>query len=165
MRKLKWLFSKEDGAATVEFAFVAIPFIISLLFIMELCRIIYIMSSVDLILSEASTETAISTKVSDKDSHFEKMVNDIAKGWALLLVGDNVKITTKIEYCMSIDQLIDDKCLPVSQKYDASATGELAIYSVTVPYRPLFFMFPGAFVQNSMMRKIVLVQEHKLDRQ
>lgn len=123
------------------------------------------MSSVDLILSEASTETAISTKVSDKDSHFEKMVNDIAKGWALLLVGDNVKITTKIEYCMSIDQLIDDKCLPVSQKYDASATGELAIYSVTVPYRPLFFMFPGAFVQNSMMRKIVLVQEHKLDRQ
>ncbi|EMF0717563.1 pilus assembly protein [Citrobacter freundii] len=164
MRKLKRLFSQEDGAATVEFAFVAIPFIITLLFIMELCRIIYIMSSVDLILSETGSETAISMNVADNEKYFNDAVNKMAKGWILLLSGNNVKIQTNIEYCMSIGHFIDDKCLPVSPGYDASATAELAIYSITVPYEPLFFVFPGTFAQNVMTRKIILVQEHKLDR-
>lgn len=164
MLKLKRLFTREDGAAAMEFAFVAIPFLISVLFIMELCRIIYVMSSVDLILSDTSSATAISTTSTNNDADFNRAVNDKAKGWILLLVGDNVQIETSVTYCQSIQDIVDRKCSPAARTPDAATTATLALYRITVPYKPLFFVFPGAFVQNTMTREVVLVQEHKLDR-
>lgn len=122
------------------------------------------MSSVDLILSDTSSATAISTTSTNNDIDFDRAVNDMAKGWVLLLVGDNVKIETSVSYCQSIQDVIDKKCSSVSKTPDAATTATLAVYRITVPYKPLFFVFPGAFVQNTMTREVVLVQEHKVDR-
>lgn len=163
MRRLKGLFFRQNGSATMEFAFVVIPFIISVLFIMELCRIVYIMSSVDLILSDTSSTTAISTTSTNNDADFDRAVNDMAKSW-VLLGGKDLKIETNVEYCQSVQQLVDNKCELVAKTPDAATTATLAVYKITVPYKPVFFVFPGAFMQNTMTRQVVLVQEHKVDR-
>lgn len=164
MRELRRLFFKEDGAAAIEFAFVVIPFLISILFIMELCRVIYVMSSVDLILSESSSATVTLKNSTDSEKYFESVVNEMSKGWALLLTGENLKIKTKIVYCQTIAQLASNQCSSNTASPTASSTATLGVYTLTVPYEPLFFVFPSSLIQKTMVRKIVLVQEHNLDR-
>lgn len=156
---IKKLLSRSDGAVAIEFAFVVIPFIISILFIMELCRVVYIMSSIDLILSEASSATATRSSIVDNNDYFEKMVNNMSNGWALLLVGKDVKVNTNIEYCATINDLTARRCSTAGLN-----TSPLAIYEVNVPYSPIFFVFPSSLVQKQMTRRIVLVQEHNLAR-
>ena len=157
MFSVKKLLSRSEGAVAIEFAFVVIPFIISILFILELCRVVYIMSSIDLILSEASSATATRSSIIDNNDYFEKMVNNMSNGWALLLVGKNVK--TNIEYCATMNDLTSRRCSTAGLN-----TSPLAIYEVNVPYSPIFFVFPSSLVQKQMTRRIVLVQEHNLAR-
>lgn len=159
MFSVKKLLSRSEGAVAIEFAFVVIPFIISILFILELCRVVYIMSSIDLILSEASSATATRRSIVDNNDYFEKMVNNMSNGWALLLVGKNVKVNTNIEYCATMNDLTSRHCSTVGLN-----TSPLAIYEVNIPYSPIFFVFPSSLVQKQMTRRIVLVQEHNLAR-
>ncbi|HGB4585863.1 TPA: TadE/TadG family type IV pilus assembly protein, partial [Salmonella enterica subsp. enterica serovar Reading] len=51
--KLRFLVTNERGSALVEVAFVLIPFIVTILFIAELCRVTFISSSLDLVLAES----------------------------------------------------------------------------------------------------------------
>lgn len=159
MFSVKKILSRNEGAVAIEFAFVVVPFIISILFILELCRVVYIMSSIDLILSEASSATATRRNIADNNEYFESAVNNMSSGWALLLAGGNIKVNTNIEYCATIEQLTSRHCSSTG-----SNTSPLAIYEVNVPYSPIFFVFPSSVVQQQMTRRIVLVQEHNLAR-
>lgn len=159
MLSVNKLLSRNEGAVAIEFAFVVIPFLISILFIMELCRVVYIMSSIDLILSEASSATATRKSIVDNNDYFENTANKMSSGWALLLAGGNVKVNTNIEYCATLGELTNRRC-----SVTGSNTSPLAIYEVIVPYSPIFFIFPSSIVQKQMTRRIVLVQEHNLAR-
>lgn len=159
MLNVKKFFVREDGAAAIEFAVVAFPFIVSILFIMELCRVVYIMSSVDLILSDTANATAILSSSADKKNYFEKHVNDVSKKWMLLLAKDNVKVESTIKYCETIDSLINAQC---TDTY--SPTASIGLYKINVPYEPLFFVFPTKLIQRHMGRTIALIQEHNLTR-
>lgn len=159
MRRHNDLFSRNDGALAIEFAFVAIPFIISILFIMELCRVVYVMSSVDLILSEAGSASVTLTSTSEADEYFDKLINEMANNWPFLLHSKNVKVQTSIQYCNSITQLVSNQCSSSN-----SSDALLGIYEITIPYKPVFFAFPYSLLQNEMVRSVVFVQEHNLSR-
>jgi len=159
MLKMRRLLLRNEGFIAIEFALVIIPFIISILFIMEICRVIYIMSSIDIILSETSGAVATSTSTVLDNSNFQKRVAEVSNGWALLLTGKNVKINTNIQYCQTIRNLANNQCTPTA----ASPTAALAIYEITVPYEPVFFIFPSSFVQKQMFRRVVLIQEHNIN--
>lgn len=159
MRQHEKLFSRNDGAVAIEFAFVVIPFVISILFIMELCRVVYVMSSVDLILSEAGNASVTLSSASKADEYFDDMINKMAQNWPFLLYSKDIKIQTSIQYCNSITELASSKC---SSSYSSDAL--LSIYQITVPYKPVFFAFPNSLLQNDMVRRVVFVQEHNLSR-
>lgn len=159
MRRQRNLFLRNDGAVAVEFAFVVIPFIISILFIMELCRVVYVMSSIDLILSEAGTASVTLTNSSKANTYFDKMINEMASNWPFLLYGKDIKVQTSIQYCDSITQLANNQCSSSS-----ASDALLGVYKISVPYEPVFFAFPTSFVQGEMVRSVVFVQEHNLSR-
>lgn len=159
MRQHGKFFSRNDGAVVIEFAFVVIPFIISILFIMELCRVVYVMSSVDLILSEAGKASVTLTSTSKADEYFDNLINKMASNWPFLLYSKDVKVQTSIQYCNSIAQLTSNKC---SSSYSSDAL--LGVYQITVPYKPVFFAFPNSLLQDDMVRRVVFVQEHNLSR-
>lgn len=158
MRRQGNFFLRNDGAVAVEFAFVVIPFIISILFIMELCRVVYVMSSIDLILSEAGTASVTLTDSSEANAYFDNMINEMASNWPFLLYSKDVKVQTNIQYCDSIAQVTNNQCSSSASK------ALLGIYQITVPYEPVFFAFPDSFIQNEMIRKVIFVQEHNLSR-
>lgn len=159
MRKHRDFFLGSEGAVAVEFAFVIIPFIISMLFIMELCRVVYVMSSVDLILSEAGSSSATLSNASKAEAYFDKLINDMASNWPFLLYNKDVKVQTSIQYCNSIAQLTNNQC---SSSFSSDAL--FGVYQITVPYEPVFFAFPDSLIQNEMIRSVVFVQEHNLSR-
>lgn len=159
MRHHSLLFFKNDGAVAIEFGFVLIPFIISILFIMELCRVVYVMSSVDLIISEAGSASVTLTNTSKADEYFDNLINKMASNWPFLLHNKNVKVKTSIQYCNSIAQLANNQC---ASSFSTDAL--LGVYQITVPYEPVFFPFPDSLIQNEMVRKVVFVQEHNLSR-
>ncbi|WP_318357394.1 TadE/TadG family type IV pilus assembly protein [Enterobacter sp.] len=156
MLKKKSLICRNEGFVAIEFALVVIPFIISILFIMELCRVIYIMSSIDIILSETSSAVATSQS-SSGNKEFQKRFSEVSNGWALLLTGKNINIKTDIKYCPTINDLVIGRC---SNAPAVAANATLAIYQVNVPYEPVFFIFPTSFVQKQMFRRVVLILEN-----
>lgn len=90
MSRLRRLFAEEDGAAAIEFAFVIVPFIVSIVFIMELCRVIFIMASLDALLANSGNASANIQDPSNPDlvhEYFQNVINESANGWALLTLG------------------------------------------------------------------------------
>lgn len=158
MLRLKRFFENNDGAIAIEYAFVVVPFIMSILFIMEICRVTYIMSSVDLILAESSSATSTLSKSADTSTYFKKMADKMSQESPLLMFG-NMQITTDVTYCSSFDQLTSGAC-----KDKSIGTNPLGIYKIEVPYKPLFFIFPASFFSDKMVRKIILIQENNLSR-
>ncbi|WP_216081269.1 TadE/TadG family type IV pilus assembly protein [Citrobacter sp. MGH 55] len=164
MSRLRRLFADEDGAAAIEFAFVIVPFIVSVLFIMELCRIIFIMASLDALLADSGNATANIQNPSNPDlvhEYFQDAINESASGWALLTLGKEVSIKVEIESC-GYDH---NQTKPFVNCSELSNTKKpISIYKIEVPYEPLFFVFPVNIMQEKMTRRIVYIQEANVDR-
>ncbi|MBA7848241.1 pilus assembly protein [Klebsiella sp. RHBSTW-00465] len=158
MLQLKNFLCNTKGSIAIEYAFVVIPFIISILFIMEICRVTYIMSSVDLILSESSSATSTLSKSSDSSAYFRRMAKKMSQGSPLLLFGD-MEIKKEVTYCANFEELTTGTCTS-----NSLGSNPLGIYKIEVPYKPLFFIFPASYFQNKMVRKIILIQENNLSR-
>ena len=149
MSRLRRLFAEEDGAAAIEFAFVIVPFIVSILFIMELCRVIFIMASLDALLANSGNASANIQDPSNPNvvhEYFQNAINESANGWALLTLGKEVEIKTEIASELS------------------NTKNPISIYKIEVPYEPLFFVFPVDIMQEKMTRRIVYIQEANIDR-
>ncbi|VUS64796.1 TadE/TadG family type IV pilus assembly protein [Klebsiella spallanzanii] len=158
MLRLKRFYKNSNGAIAIEYAFVVIPFIMSILFVMEICRVTYIMSSVDLILAESSSATSTLNKSADNSTYFKKMADKMSQE-SPLLIFRNMQITTDVTYCASFEQLTTGACVDKN-----IGSNPLGIYKIEVPYKPLFFIFPASFFKDKMVRKIILIQENNLSR-
>lgn len=158
MFNLRKMLTNCTGGVTIEYAIVIIPFIITVLFIMELCRVTYIMSSIDLILAEGSGAAASLSDTSSGGDYFKRMIKKQAEQSPLLL-SDDIDVITDVSYCQNISQLLDDRCTPTGAE-----SAPLSIYKISVPYKPLFFIFPISFLKDKMSRKVIMVQEHRVIR-
>ena len=163
MRLIEWKltglrFNKErKGVVAVEFALVFIPFFALVLFTMELSRVIYLYAAIDLSLSEASQRASYAGtagEANDYASLFNIAFKNNIEKTPLLFNDDTVDITVK--YCDSIDKIIARNC----SGSDSSGM-PLAMYNISYHYKPVFFIFPSDFLQNSLTRNIIHVQEYE----
>ncbi|POT57833.1 hypothetical protein C3432_07780 [Citrobacter amalonaticus] len=144
---------KEDGAIAVELSLVIIPFLISILFIIELCRIMYLSSALDVVLAESGRYISLDSSVTDYSSAFEQNLKNNAKAWPLLYSGTEVSVTVK--HCKTISELLNDNCISGS----TTADHFLSVYSFKYSYQPVFFFFSAGYFSSIFERKIVYVQE------
>lgn len=146
---------RENGVASVEFAMVFIPFIISILFIAELCRVAYISSTLDLLLAESGHVASVSSSASNYQQYFLREMNEKIRQKPLFSRGANIHLS--IMYCADIEALTStDFSRCISEPPDNMP---LAVYKISVDYRPLFFIFPRASIAHELSRRIVLIQE------
>ncbi|MGL9735662.1 MAG: TadE/TadG family type IV pilus assembly protein [Symbiopectobacterium sp.] len=75
---LLW-YRSSTGSAALEFSLIFIPFIMAFLFLAELCRVIYISSSLDFVLAESSYRTSLRQPDSDYKAYFTKALNILRK--------------------------------------------------------------------------------------
>lgn len=134
---------------------VFIPFIISILFIAELCRIAYLSSTLDLLLAESGHIASLSTSASNYQQYFTREINERIRQKPLFSRDTSVNVS--ILYCGSIDDL-------ASPNFRDCIAGPpdnmpLAVYSIRIDYKPLFFVFPRKVAIRVLSRRIALVQE------
>lgn len=150
---LLW-YRSSTGSAALEFSLILIPFIMALLFLAELCRVVYISSALDLILAESSYRTSLRQPDSDYRAYFKKAFNERLDVWPLFTQKNTIRVSA--QYCNDIAALIENG------KHCSSthAVGKpLALYDVNIHYQPLFFIFPTVMVEQRWKRKIAFVQE------
>lgn len=152
LRTLLHFYRADRAATAVEFSLVFIPFFASLLFIAEMCRVVYISSAMDLLLAESAQLASLTMTPTNYDLYFNNELNRRMKSWPLL--SRNVKTTMTINYCSGIDQAIAGQCSAANQ--DSSP---LALYHVQTAYEPLFFVFPTPLLNGELSRTVLLVQE------
>lgn len=152
--KLRFLVTNERGSALVEVAFVLIPFIVTILFIAELCRVTFISSSLDLVLAESGKISSMSVSHDDYKNKFETEFKNRVMAWPLF--SKNMKIEQDITSCENLAALVNSGVLCSSSQHKNNA---LAVYTVKIDYSPVFFIFPLKMVNNELQRKIVLIQE------
>lgn len=150
-KTLKFMYGGSATAA-IEFSLILIPFMTTIMFIAEICRVIYISSSVDLILSESAWKASISQNPENYERYFNQVLNARIAQWPLL--SREVKATVSIKYCDSINQIITGSCVN-----NNGTSKPLAIYNVKIFYTPLFFIIPASMIFGEIKRSILLVQE------
>lgn len=147
----KYLWS-ERGVAAMELSMVFIPFIISILFIAEMCRVVFISSALDLIIAESGHIASITQVPENYQLYFNDEINKRMASWPL--ISRDVHVELSVTWCDSIAAVINNACTTTD------ATGKpLAFYKVTTDYQPLFFFFPNQSVIRELSRRILLVQE------
>lgn len=146
--------NNQRGSALVEVSFVIFPFIMTVLFIAEICRITFISASLDLALAESGRMSSVSYSSENYKSNFEKSLKDKLTSWPLF--SRDVKIEQSIKSCSDIDMLIASPARCSSEQHK---NNPLALYSVKIEYKPVFFIFPSNFVNNELQRSVVLIQE------
>ncbi|HHQ7228721.1 TPA: TadE/TadG family type IV pilus assembly protein [Salmonella enterica subsp. enterica] len=151
------MFIKNNGTASIEFSLVLIPFLASILFILELCRIMYLAAAIDLVLAESARYTSLEPSVTDYEQTFNKMLNDNIVLWPLLSSGQSVD--AKVRHCGKISDLVN---AAISCTIDDTAGNKmLALYSLNYHYKPLFFIFNDGHFDSLLTRKIIYIQEAK----
>lgn len=156
LAKDNW-FRNNDGSATIEFSLVLIPFLSSLLFIMELCRVMYLSAAIDLVVAESGRYVSLEPSVTDYTGRFNRMLNDNIVLWPLLSSGQPVYVS--VYHCEKVLDLIDKggRC----SSDDTSSKKVLAVYSIAYKYKPLFFIFSKGHFDSLLSRDVIFVQEAK----
>lgn len=150
----------ERGVAAIEFSLVFIPFMLSVLFIIEICRMVFVSSAVDMIIAESGNIAAVTTKPGEYESYFNSEMNKRMKDWPL--ISNDVIVKVSLASCKDIDAVIAHNC---STSGTPSGSDGLAFYSMQADYKPLFYFFPTSSAAKILSRRILLVQEHQLDRE
>ncbi|HHG8774040.1 TPA: TadE/TadG family type IV pilus assembly protein [Raoultella planticola] len=142
----------EQGVAAIEFSMVFIPFIISILFIAEMCRVVFISSALDLIIAESGHIAAITRVPENYQHYFNDEINKRMADWPL--ISRDVHVELSVAWCDDISAVIRHACTATDAR-----SKPLAFYQVTTDYQPLFFFFPSQSIIRELSRKILLVQE------
>lgn len=154
LKKITGRYFKEDGAIAIELSLVLVPFLVSILFIIELCRVMYLSSALDLVLAESGRYISLKDGVSEYSTEFERALDENVKFWPLLSTG-NERIAVTVKQCKNISDIISLTCIT-----GADSTGKpLAVYSFKYHYEPVFFFFGSSFFTSVFERNIVYVQE------
>lgn len=152
--------NKQRGALSIEFAFVVIAIITIFFFVVEMCRIIYISSAMDVSVSEASRYSSMENGQSVNYSEiFGERLNKDVPLWPLLTSSN--RLSVEVAYCNTIqDATYYVSGVNRNGCNSVDSNTPLAIYTVTYNYE---LIFPTMFsvLQKALVRNVIYVQEYQ----
>ncbi|ENA5520849.1 pilus assembly protein [Escherichia albertii] len=153
----KSLFSKfmasSKGITTIEFAGVFIPFIISILFVAEICREIYVISVVDLVISEQGNVASRKNNYNDMD--MKEKINEHLNAWPLIYKTKEINIAYKLYN--KVSDVYSEKGADTKDEYAPIVAYDCV---VSIPY--IFLPLEKNFV---VRRKVLYIREHAFDKE
>lgn len=160
LTKLGSCLTKESGATTIEFTFFITSFLIILFFFIELCRVIFISSALDLAVAQSGRAASFDSNAAvNYATVFKKSLAENSKLWPFLGNDNDIEIKP-IKYCLDVQQLIDNTCSS-TQSPSGSA---LAIYSIRYAYSPVLakLLLMSNFNNSMLNREVIYVQQYEL---
>lgn len=145
----------KQGAVAVEFALVFTVVFTTLMFVFELCRLIYVMGAINLTIAEAGRFGAYQESQSVIEANFRRSLARNMNNWPLINKVNDIQIN--VQYCTDVNDYLSDRC--TSKPGDSRF---LLIYNVDYHYRPVFFYFPGDVMNSIISEKAAIIYEHTL---
>lgn len=146
----------KQGVIAVEFALVFTVVMMVLLFVFELCRLIYLIGAINLTIAEAGRHGAYQESQTVIEANFRSALEKNMNNWPLFKkVNENIHVN--IQYCLDVNDYLQNGC--------TSSPGDsrfLIIYNVDYHYKPIFFYFPGDVMNSILSEKAAIIYEHSL---
>lgn len=150
------LIIQNKGSIAVEFAII-IPFMIFLfLFVFEMSRLMLIGSSLDLLSAELSRKTAITEDILTSNlNHSDVFYDHLSMDnpwWVSLTSEDNFTVT--VEFCDSIDQVIDGSCNAI-----LSETSTIIFFKLVYKYPEVLSIIFDQLTDASLNKNVIVYRE------
>lgn len=150
------LFTERNASVSVEFAIV-FPFLILLfLFVLEFSRIMFIGSALDLMTAEITRKTAISESQGiNYAQRLEDIIEDEVPLWPYLTNANDFQTT--VTYCKSVQDVLNDACLPTSSK-----DSHIILFKLEYQYYAVFNTLFSRMLDSSLTKKTIVYREFYL---
>lgn len=149
---------EQRGSISVEFAVICFFVILMFLAILEVSRMLYILSAMDLSASETARSTAITEYGNNANftAIFEQKIAQQAPYWTYLTAEEGLEVTVK--ECFSIQDIINDNC-------DSSSFPEskILLFNITYKYQGVFSVWFFSD-NNTFSRSFVVLKEYYQQR-
>ncbi|OCG22548.1 MULTISPECIES: TadE/TadG family type IV pilus assembly protein [unclassified Gilliamella] len=147
----KLFFRKNNANVSIEFAIVFPYLIVLFVFVLELSRIMFIGSALDLMSTEITRKTAISEN-GNYTKQMQQLVISEVPLWPYLTNPDDFHVT--VAYCQTIQDVINKTC-----QNTLNADTRLLLFNLQYDY---YAMFSGPFsriLNSSLTKKTVIYRE------
>lgn len=150
------LIKQKRGVISIEFALV-FPFLILLfIFVLEMSRLMFIASSLNLVSSEIVRRVSLSEDVIKNSRSYanifsEELENELSL-WGI--VTDKNSLNVIVKYCKNTQEVINEQCNG-SLKEDS----KIIYYYVSYKYNPLFASAFTKLADSSLTRRTIVYRE------
>ncbi|PAF43366.1 hypothetical protein [Helicobacter sp. 11S03491-1] len=149
----KIFLKKEEGVATLEFAFLFLPFFLLIMMLLESLVLIYQLSMIDYITTSAGK---YASATEPKLGYKEKFQEYIQQHKNSLLLFTDVKNSLKptLIFCRSLEELQDNNCT------GSELENQLIVYTLEYKIRPIFKILRVIPNTENTTSKVVYYSEH-----
>lgn len=147
---------EKKGSISIEFALIFPMFIALFMFVLEISRVMFIGSALDLVSSQVGRETTITENINKNSLTYTNIYEEVLAreipGWTILASKDNFKID--VQYCNTIKDVINNGC-----SSNLSMTNKIILFNVTYSYKAIFPSLFSKLIDASLIKKVVVYRE------
>lgn len=156
MCNLVRLIKEKKGAILIEFSVVFPCLILLFIFVLEMTRVMFIASSLNLVASDIARKTALTEDVNEKSTtyatiYYNELKNELPL-WGVVTDKDSLNVIVK--YCKSVQEVIDEKCANSLQ-----TESNIIFYDISYKYNPLFASLFTKLANSSLTRRTIVYRE------
>lgn len=156
MLKLYNIIKEKRGVISIEFAICFPLFLLLFAFVLEMNRLMFIGSSLDLLTADVARRASITENINKNASSYSDIFyNELSKElslWPMLTSQNNFIV--QVEFCNNIKNIIDDKCDTTS-----TSLSKIIHYKVEYRYNAFFSSLFSNLANANLKRESVVYRE------
>lgn len=156
MCNLARLIKEKKGMISIEFAVLFPSLVVMFIFVLEMARLMFIASSLNLVAADIARKTALSEDVNQKSTTYATIFYNELKNelplWGVVTKEDS--LTVNVKYCKNIQEVIDEKCADSLQ-----IESKIIFYDISYKYNALFASLFTKLADSSLTRRTVVYRE------
>lgn len=156
MLKLCNIIKEKRGVISIELAICFPVFLLMFIFVLEMNRLMFISSSLDLLTADVARRASITENINKNTSSYSNIFyNELSKElslWPMLTSQDNFIV--QVEFCNNIKNIVDDNCNTTS-----ASLSKIIHYKVEYRYNAFFSSLFSNLADTSLKRESVVYRE------
>lgn len=156
MRNLARLIKGNKGVISIEFSLIFPWLLIMFLFVLEMGRLMFISSSLNLVVATTARKTALYEQLNKNGTSYPTIFyNELEKELPLWgVVTDKDSLIVNVKYCNTIQDVIYEKC-----DNSLRDTREIIFYEISYKYNAFFGSLFTKLADSSLTRRTVVYRE------